>query len=716
MNSRTMFSSLWHRVEGLRLRLKPGVRLERQVARGDIWYVAQDRLSGKVYRFSLPVRALLVRMDGVRTVGEIWADVVKEFGEDAPAQDEIIHAIGQLYTADLLHANAPIDTRELADRSERMRHRQLLQRYQNPMYLRLPLVNPNRFLDATVHLVRPLFSKAGMAAWTAMVLWFALMTAVHWDALVQNASDRLLAPSNLLTLLLLFPVVKLLHELGHAYAAKVRGGEVPEIGIMFLVFMPAPYVDASSSALFARKWDRIVVGAAGMMVELMLAAIAMAIWLATEPGLLRATAFNVMVIAGASTLIFNGNPLLRFDGYFILSDLIEVPNLGTRASRYWGYLAKRYLFDLRSATSPVMGGNEQWWLLAYAPLAYVYRLVVVASIAMFVGAQYFVVGLMLAAWVVAVSIVWPFAKLCRYVLTSPEISRQRGRAVTVSGAIAAAVLGAVCILPIPQGTVAEGIIWSPGEARLVSEIGGVIVRYRRSPGEHVAKGDALVEIDDPYLDAQKKLTQSRLSELQYRLAAAETSAPIEIELVRQRIAFAESDLAEAERKLNARVLRSPSDGVFIAQRGSDILESYAAKGSLLGYVMADTRLVVRVAVPESDIDIVRNSTRAVSVRLVSSMHDVITGALVREIPAGTRQLPSPALAAAAGGPFATDVAAKSPDITVAPFFDIEVELPANVRPRRWGERVYVRFDHGATPLAAQLSRRIRQIFLARFNV
>src|SRR5262249_37075249 len=137
---------------------------------------------------------------------------------------------------------------------------------------------------------------------------------------------------------------KALHELGHGYATKSCGGEVHEMGIMFLVFLPLPYVDASAAAGFRGKWRRASVGAAGMMVEIFVAALALFVWLAVEPGPVRALAFSVMITAGVTTILFNGNPLLRYDGYYILADLLEIPNLAIRGARYWGHLINRYVF------------------------------------------------------------------------------------------------------------------------------------------------------------------------------------------------------------------------------------------------------------------------------------------------------------------------------------------------------------------------------------
>src|SRR5262249_35067705 len=174
----------------------------------------------------------------------------------------------------------------------------------------------------------------------------------HWPELTNNLSDRVLAVDNLLVLYLAFPVIKMLHELGHATATKAGGGEVHDLGIMVLVLLPVPDGGAAASAVFKAKYRRAMVGAAGIAVELFIAALAFYLWLLVEPGLLRATLFNVMLIASVSTVLFNGNPLLRYDAYYILADLIEMPNLAGRSTRYWGYLIERYILGVREAETP----------------------------------------------------------------------------------------------------------------------------------------------------------------------------------------------------------------------------------------------------------------------------------------------------------------------------------------------------------------------------
>src|SRR5471032_194416 len=239
----SMFSPVWHRVEGLRPRLQPHTTIERQVIRGDVWYVAKDRVSNRAHRFSPGVYAVLMRMDGRNTLEFIWTQVVDLFGEDAPSQDQIIHLLSQLYSLDLIQVDHVVDLGELADRSGRWRRRQVMQRFQNPLFFRIPLFDPERFIAATLHLVRPFFSPIGALAWVALVGWFCVQAALNWDALTGGLTDRVLATDNLILLLVIFPLLKIVHELGHAYATKIAGGEVHEIEIMFRVLMPASYVD-----------------------------------------------------------------------------------------------------------------------------------------------------------------------------------------------------------------------------------------------------------------------------------------------------------------------------------------------------------------------------------------------------------------------------------------------------------------------------------------
>jgi putative peptide zinc metalloprotease protein len=207
-----------------------------------------------------------------------------------------------------------------------------------------------------------------------------------------HQASGVLAPDNLPLLYLAFILVKVFHEFGHAFACKKfgreegTGGEVHAMGIMFLVFMPLPYIDASSAWAFRRKWHRAVVGAAGVLVELAIAAVAAIVWARTAEGTaFHAIAYNVMFIASISTVIFNGNPLLRFDGYYVLSDLVEIPNLSQRALGYLYYLVRRYVWRVRKVQSPAHTRGEGVWFVVYGVASTAFRVFISIRIVLFLG-------------------------------------------------------------------------------------------------------------------------------------------------------------------------------------------------------------------------------------------------------------------------------------------------------------------------------------------
>src|SRR6202035_9890 len=462
----SLFSNSWYRVAELKPRLRAHAQIHRQTFRGQVWYVLQDHQTGRFFRVSPAANRMLCLMDGRRTMREVWDIAGEHSADDPPTQDDTIQLLSQLHAADLLQGELPPDIAEIADRSQRADRRKLMQRLRNPMAMRLPLFDPDKLLDATLPLVRPLFSTVGFLAWLALVLTGATLAVLHWSELTSNVADRVLVAQNVALILCVYPLMKTLHELGHAYASKMWGGEVHEVGVMLLVFIPVPYVDASASAAFRQKRRRIVVGAAGIIVELALAAIAMIVWINASPGLGRAVAFNVILIGGVSTLVFNGNPLLRFDGYYILSDLIEIPNLATRANSYLFFLVQRYLLRIDGLDNPATAPGEAKWLLAYAILSFLYRMMVSFGIAVFLATRLFFVGTAMALWAVISIAALPMLKGIRFLATSPRLRGPRRRAFSVVGGMAAVAGAILFLVPLPYSTVAQGVVWIPDRAEV----------------------------------------------------------------------------------------------------------------------------------------------------------------------------------------------------------------------------------------------------------
>ncbi len=708
-----LFSENWYRVRELTPALRSHVKLHRQVQGGDIWYMLEDSASGRFHRFNTAAYHLIALMNGVRSVEQIWEEANTTLGDDGPVQDEVIQLLGQLHRVDVLRTNIPPDVRELLDRRKRERKARRLGRIKSPLSIRLPLLDPDRFLDASLPLVRWCFSRATLYVWLATVALAAMLAALNWPALVQTARLEALSADNLLLLVLVYPVVKLVHELGHAYAAKLEGGEVHELGIIFMVFVPVPYVDASAATAFSSRRKRVMVGAIGVMVELMLAALALFAWLNISPGMLSSICFNVMLIGGVSTLFFNGNPLLRFDGYYVLADLLGIPNLAQRATGYYAYLIQRFGFGLDSARSPAHSRREATWFLVYAPLSLLYRLGILAAVCFFLLQELFIIGATLALWAVTSQVIWPLLKQADFVLLNPRLRRHRGRAMGVSALALGAAFTLLSWWPVASLSSFQGVIYPPEQSRLTAGTEGFVRSILVADGAAVTAGQPLLQLDNIFHMAEREGMAARLKELRARYTSVRTQDRVQARLTREEIAALEADIARNQEKLDALVLTAPFDGVFLQVPNSDFEGLYVNRGDLLGYVVPSTAATARVVVVQDELDLIQTRLDAIEVRLASDPWQVYDGELTRSVPQAGFQLPSPVLSTQGGGRFVTREDNKLALASGERVFEYEIALPAVPAGTRIGTRVYVRFDHGAEPLLAQWYRDLQQLLLRR---
>jgi len=451
----SLFSTYWYRVANLKPMLRDSVQIIRHVYRGQTWFVLHNNLNGRNHRFNAAAYRLIGRMDGGRTVQQLWEDAGKDSAEAVPTQDEVIRLLGRLQDADLIQSGILPNTADLLKQTHGRPNPGWKQRMSNPFSLRFPLFDPDRFLERRVFLTAPLFTRVAFGLWLLIVLAAVIAAGLHWAELTSSLADRLFSTSNLLLLWLTYPLVKILHEFGHALAVKKWGGEVHEMGILLLALTPIPYVDASASAAFNEKHRRIAVASMGMMVELLLASLALFVWLNVETGLISAVAYNVMLIGGVSTVLFNGNPLLRYDGYYMLADLIEIPNLGQRSTHYLGYLFQRYLLGIETAESPVTAPGEKGWFLVYGPLSFLYRIAVVGALILLVSRRFFVAGVLIALWGAVSLLILPVIRSVSRLLSNPTAQTRRSRLIMVG---AGAALGAVLLLfvfPMPLWTTSQ---------------------------------------------------------------------------------------------------------------------------------------------------------------------------------------------------------------------------------------------------------------------
>ncbi|MBQ0716014.1 MAG: peptidase M50 [Sulfitobacter litoralis] len=713
----SLFSPSWYRVKDLKPRLRRHVNIYRHDYRGRIWFILQDLATGRSHRFSPAAYRMVGLLDGTRSLGEVWDIANEQLGERAPTQDEAIRLLGQLHAADALVADVSPDSRELFRRHKRHKRMEIKQKVWSPLAVRVPIWDPDRFLTATLPFVRPLMTKTFAVIWLLLVLTAAVFAAMNIGALTTNITDRVLNPGNLAVLWLAYPVVKAFHELGHGYAVKKFGGEVHEIGIMFLVLIPVPYVDASAASALRDKHKRMLVGGIGIMIELLLASVALFVWLNAESGAVTAVAFNVMLIGGVSTLLFNGNPLLRFDGYYVLADWIEIPNLSGRSTNYLNYLIQRYIYGMREADKVTSLWSERVWFVFYGIAAFIYRMFIMFAIIAYIAGRFFIIGVLLAIWAATTQLLLPIGKGIKFLSGSPKLRTNRPRALITTFAAIALILGALFLVPFPSYSIVDGVIWPSQQAQVRAGTNGFVTKVATTTDQKVRSGDLMMQLDDPFMRARLELIDTQLAGLEIQRSALIRTDRVQSALIAEEIDVVQNDRARLVEELDALDIRAPRVGTAVLPNASDLEGSFVAKGNVIGYVVAqrDTQ-TVRTVVSQNQIDLVRNDTQSVSVMPVEWGAEPIKAIILREVPGATQQLPTPALGTAGGGNVPVDPSDPNGVQTLGRFFEFEILMVQPSADILLGRRVRVRFDHGTSPLGFQAYRSLRQLFLRLYNV
>jgi putative peptide zinc metalloprotease protein len=712
----TSIDAAWAQVAELKLQLVPHVEVVQHRYRGETWHVLADRLTARHFRCTPAVQQFLALLDGEHSVAEAFSGCTGQDGEDPPERFEILHLLTALQSSQLLLGGVPLDSTAQYTRQRAAQRSRWLRRLASPLAIQIPLFDPDNFLERALPWVKPFFSPLFLWLWFLLVAMTAFGAVHQWSALGVHWEARFLDPGNLLSLWLLYPLVKGLHELGHGFATRVWGGEVHEMGVMLLVFTPVPYVDASASSAFPSRSQRMVVAAAGIMVELLLSGIALLLWSYSSPGLLRDLCFNVLVIGGVSTLLFNGNPLLRFDGYYVLSDLLEIPNLRARANQYLGFLLKRYLLKLRAESSIPVVGSERGWLLSFAILAGIYRLLIGFTIALFIAGKFFFVGVSLAIWLIISQMLMPLYRIFSELVGQAKSQSRLVRLCLVTGSGLTLLVLGLFVMPVSDSTHAEGIINLPENAQIRTRAAGFVREIYAHNGQQVLAGEPLFEMQNLELRADEAVLLAKSDELTVRHSRALSGERIELEILKGEMSALQEEIHQLQVQLDNLIVKSPHGGIFALPRARDLPGRFVHKGDLVGHVIDHSAMTVRVVIPQASVDRVRRQTRAIEVRLAASVNEILVAQQLQEVPQATTQLPSALLGSRDGGNIAVDARDRGGRQAIANIFQLDISLPATTTGTYLGQRAFVRFVHHSEPIGLGWYRQVRQLLLSRIGV
>ena len=451
--------------------LRDDLEVSRHVFRGVVSYVVRDPMTFQSHRLAVGDYAVLGAIRADRPLSATFADLVRRGTLNADAEERFYQFVVLLHRLGFLRL--PIaDDKAIYRRYLLRRQSEARQRLSSVLFLRIPLWNPNDFLDRTVHLARFLFSRTFFAAWLVLVAAAVFIGASRWEALRQPL-DGVLVAQNLPLLWLTLVGLKVCHEFGHAYACKHYGGHVPEMGAYFILFTPCAYVDATACWGFTRKRERLIVCLGGMYVESILASIAVFVWALTEPSVVHSIAYNVIFLASVVTVLFNVNPLMRYDGYYILSDLTEIPNLRSRANEHIVAVGKRLLLGLGQPVAPDTR-RVRAILSTYGIASFLYRLTLLVSIAAVLAAKVFLLGIVFAAVYLGTFVLGSLRRLMRYLWHAEETGPVRVRAVAVGVLLLVLIPALLVLVPLPSSVRAAGVVAAEYEVVLRARTPGFL--------------------------------------------------------------------------------------------------------------------------------------------------------------------------------------------------------------------------------------------------
>jgi len=708
---RKIFHESWYRLSESKIALRASVRIHRQVYRGVVWYVLYEPFTNKFYRLPQGAYEFVSRLSLNKTVGEVWNGMLNSATGEIPGQGEVIEMLAQLYQSNMLMYDGIEDGAKLFERNKKQNRKKVKASLLNIFFLKVPLVDPDALLNKLRWLIACLISKPFALVWLLTVIVAAKYGVENFDAL-KDSAQGFLSPSNIGWVYVCTVFVKLLHEFGHASVVKRYGGEVHTLGVMFMLLVPLPYVDATASWSFRKKSRRILVGAAGMLTEFLIASIALILWANLGGGILKNLAYNVIIMASVSTVLFNINPLMRFDGYYMLTDLLDMPNLQQRSVQHLKYLLERYIFFKRDAEPVAETWSERFVYFLYGICSSVYRIFLFTGFIVAISQHYLLLSFFMGILLCLTMVIMPVGRFLKYIFASPGLALVRSRAVILTVLFFGGVFAFLFNVPVPDTFKAPGVMEARTyENAIVGESGLVDRIYHYADGL-VHKGDTLMLLQNRELEFQLEEKRAQLREATQSYYQALENAPENMLPIEKRIGALKQELEKLEEDRSKLAVIAPVGGIWDIKDLDDYKGRFVRQGDSIGLLLDTSSFDFLAVVSQEEVSrLFAGKPRSVSVRLNGDAFTEIPVENVMAIPAASDHLPSAALGWLAGGEIETRVNnAQNGEQTVEPVYIVRAQLNDSLLAsfKRHGRTGKIRFDLGETPLAMQGIRKVRQ--------
>ena len=604
--------------EHLKVKLRPDLIVQPQFYEGMTHYVIKDPIALKYFRFKIEEYFLLQQFDGKQTLQEVKRVFERKYRPQTITVDDLLRFASQLHEAGIALIDSPDQAQALVRRRRKNQWKKVWQFLANILYIKVPVVDPEKLLDWMYPKFRWLYTKGFIAFSVGMMLAALTLVASQYQTFSARLPD-FQSFFNWRTIIYFWcslAVVKVIHEFGHGLTAKHFGGEVHEMGMLFLVLTPALYCDVTDSWLLPNKWKRIWISAAGIYVELFLASLATFVWWNTEQGLLNSLCLATMFICSVNTVLFNANPLLRYDGYYVMSDYLEIPNLRIKSTQFFAYLFQEKVLGLEVPVQSYMPRSRRSLFVIYAICSYVYRWVVTFSILFFLSQFLKPYKLESVSYMIAMGsliplLVMPLYQVVKFVRQPGRMRKVKKVRAGVFAAVTVALVTGILLIPTPlrvQGTL---VLTAAKPTQVYAEVPGRLEEIMVKDAEFVKKDDILATLSNPEkrLEYQQLLEQSESNHVKgvWNGAISDPSSrALSVQYFR-----AEEDLEPALTKVQDQVgkltLIAPRDGQVMGVPNKEVRGQYLKPGKPLFEIGDPHKLEAHMILDQSDIDLVKAS-------------------------------------------------------------------------------------------------------------
>ena len=727
----------------LALRKRPDLVVVREAFGDKTYYVVKDPLALKYFRFQEEEFVQLELLDGVRSLEQMREVLETRFAPQQFPTEGIARFVAGLHQSGLVTSEARGQAVPLLERRRKARNKAWLQKLLSPTAIQFRGIDPTRLFDWLEPRTRWIYTLPMALAALALMFGALTLVAVHYDQVTARLPtfEKFITPSNMLLLLGLTGAIKVIHEIGHGLTCRRYGGECHELGLMFLVFAPCLYANVSDSWRLTKR-QRVAVSAAGIVVELVIAALAVFGWWFSLPGAFQQLCLGAMFVSGISTVVVNGNPLMRYDGYFILADVVETPNLAEKSSAVIREFVSRVCLGTTDESDPMLPARSRGWFALYGIASFVYRITVTFSIYLFLLAWLMpyrlevlarTFGLISLTSMLLVPVYRHSKSLYQRGLGDPNSSRRKRLSMT--GGIVAVAVALLFFVPFPQRVWGTLELEPHGVKSVIVDVPGKIRSVARRPGEFVVQGAVLAELEN--LDFELELTKldGRVAELETQLAARyeeqhrNPAALQQIPELKESLAAARGARREKQDEAKLMTLAAPRDGVLFpapenfskekTPRGelaswsglpSDRKNERATleEGTVFFRIGDSDRWEALIAVDQADIEMLKKD-QVVDVKL-DELPDVLFQGTITEIARREMHESPKGLSNKSGGDLATETDAAGVERPLSPTYQVRVTLADDERLLRVGLRGTAKIHVPAAPLASQVGRWLGRTF------